>query len=466
MSSSQYATLLSSSDGRSRLAAELISISPANITRLYRQWAPSSGQIRFQEAIVSEDPQFRQIIAKTPRRGGKTLCMADAYLHLFRRDPTLKIFHMAGSYLQATRLLEYFNPLVTNQELFPGMLEGEPTRYLTQFRKGGSLEVVTASTKSIRGGGADILSIDEAVLFPRKLRNAAWAIIRASKHPKRVVASTASPEVELEWFLSTWQNAKAKRFYQIEWGLAECSWLNTQDTEDARLMLDSETFTVEYEGGIAARTGRVWGTYRLPDGTVVDLIDNALVDPRRAEEYPLPAPDPLTEKWTSLDWGFIGMAVLLFWEQQGDTLYIRDCRIWTQESYNSIKQEIKEDFGQYPIYPDSEAVSDNRDLQNMGMKVIPVIFSKEKDPYISRVRWRLERGLIKIPNPEFDSRFFTLVAQMKAYHYNEATGKPAKVNDHGPDAVICGMKHVESEGLHVAFKGKRDSDIPSENDPF
>ena len=42
----------------------------------------------------------------------------------------------------------------------------------------------------------------------------------------------------------------------------------------------------------------------------------------------------------------------------------------------------------HPIYPDSEAAADNADLQRMGLKVTPVIFSRDKDFLISRVRWR------------------------------------------------------------------------------
>jgi hypothetical protein len=81
------------------------------------------------------------------------------------------------------------------------------------------------------------------------------------------------------------------------------------------------------------------------------------------------------------------------------------------------------------------------------------IFSKEKDSLISRVRWRLEKGLIRIPNPEkaSNSNFFTLVQQMKAYHYNERTGKPVKVNDHCCDSVICAMKHVETSFPPATF---------------
>jgi hypothetical protein len=390
--------------------------------------------------------------------------MAASYGWLYRHDPTLRITHLAGSYLQASRLYDYFRPIVTNDELFPpGTLTGEPTRFWTKFSEGGFLEVLTASSKAIRGGDSDILSGDEVVCIPQKLIDAMWPLIRASHNPyrKKVLATTASPEVSLEWFLRLWQQSGELGFERFEWSPSECPWLDQEEDATAKLMLDSRTYAIEYKGAIAERTGRVWGTHRLPDGTVIDLIDHALVDPRKAEEYPILAADPLTEKWTALDWGFIGQAVLTFWEKQGDTTILRDCRIWTETSYTEIKQEIVEDFGKYPIYPDSEAVADNADLQKMGMKVYPVIFSKDKEFLISRIRWRLENSLLKIPNPEIvdvnlgiDGRkYFTFVQQMKAYHYNEKTGKPVKINDHCCDSTICAMKHLEGRHEFAAFVG-------------
>jgi len=413
------------------LKRNLATRNPIALAINYADMVPSRGQTRFIKAIVSRGPEDKQVVAKVHRKGGKTKSVAVSFASIFKQDPKVRIFHLSGSYLQASRLYDYIKPLVTNQELFPNALEAEPTKYVTRFRAGGSLEVLTASAKSIRGGDADILSIDEAVLVPQKLLDAAWPLVRASKYPKRIVISTASPDVSLEWFVRLWQNAKAMRFERFEWPQSECPWINQEDTELAKLMLDSRTFAVEYGGQIAERSGQVWGS---------QLVDSALVNPNDRAQYPLPAADPLTEKWTALDWGFVGQAVLTFWEKQGDTLYLRDCRIWTETSYAEIKQEIADDFGEYFIYPDSEAVADNKDLSNLGMSVRPVIFSKEKDSLISRVRWCLEKGLIKIPNPEQDQRYFTLVQQMKAYHYNEKTGKPVKVNDHCCDSVICAMK--------------------------
>jgi len=407
---------------------------------------PTPGQTRLILDITNKNPPSwpDQHIVKLLRGGGKTSSAAVAFAWLLRDDPTWRIFVQSGSFLQARRLYSYFRPLVINPELFPQeWLVGEPTQSLTLFKQGGSLEILTASAKSSRGGHVDILCIDEAVLVTQELLDAAWPVVRTSKRPKRLVLSTASPHVSLAWFLDLWQRASEKRFKRHEWPLEECHWINPADAAAEELILDSQTAIVELYGGIAQRRGLVWDN-ELIDGIVDPQKPHpiAVVDPRRAEEYPLPALDPLTEKWTSLDWGFIHPSVLLFYEKQGETVYIRDCRIWIETSFTQIKQEIKEDFGKYPIYPDSEAAADNADLKNMGLKVVPVVFSRDKDNLISHIRWRLEKGFLKIPNPEIDNRYFTLIQQMKAYHYDTKTGKPVKANDHCCDSLICGMKHV------------------------
>jgi hypothetical protein len=119
---------------------------------------PSPGQTQWIHAICSKEDKYRQIVAKTARKGGKTKSMAVSYAWLYQQDPTLRITHLAGSYLQASRLYDYFRPLVTNNMLFPaGTLVGEPTRFWTKFTVGGFLEVLTASSKAIRGGDSDIL---------------------------------------------------------------------------------------------------------------------------------------------------------------------------------------------------------------------------------------------------------------------------------------------------------------------
>lgn len=73
----------------------------------------------------------------------------------------------------------------------------------------------------------------------------------------------------------------------------------------------------------------------------------------------------------------------------------------------------------------SSGTHENDQLMRLGLDVQPVIFSKQKDEQIGHVRWRLEQGLIKIPDPDLDSRFRTLIQQMKTDNYDE-NGKPKK----------------------------------------
>jgi hypothetical protein len=399
---------------------------------------PSPGQIPALQAVTSPDPAFSSIIIKAPRGGGKTKLGAAAFAYLQRIDPTWKIFVQSGSYRQARYLYSYYKPIVLNPDIFPqDWLVGKPTMYWTEFKQGGSLEILPASERRSRGGHVDIACADEAVLFKPELIDALWPTTRTSRRPKHLIMSTASPGPCLEWFVEVWQNPKAKGFVRYGWPPEECAWINPEETARAALVLDSETLRVEYGGEIGERKGRVWDS-ALIDGIEPD-IPHAVVDPNDPHLYPDMAAHPLTEKWTALDWGFVGAAVLLFFEKQGDTVFVRDCRTWQKTSYTEIKHEIRDDFGLYPIYPDSEAAADNADLEQMGLKVTPVVFSKDKGTLISNVRWRLENGLLRIPDPAVDETFFTLVQQMKAYHYDKS-GKPAKVNDHCVDALLCGMK--------------------------
>jgi len=302
------------------------------------------------------------------------------------------------------------------------------------------MEILTASERRSRGGHVDILCLDEAVLIPKNLIDAALPVVRTSKRPKRIVMSTASPKVSLGWFLHIWQNAEELGFKRYEWPLEECHWIHKEEAVLASKLMDSQTYKIEYLGEIAERIGRVWDP---------ELTRKALVDIRRIEVYPLPSTPDLTEWSLGLDWGFWHPTVITVWEKQGENLYARDCRIRPETLLSDIMLELREDFPKVPIYADASGVHENYQLQKMGLKVYPVNFGKDKDALIGHVRWRLEKGLIKIPdpspeNPDHDTlaecrKYYTLVQQMLAYSYDEK-GKPRKINDDAVDSMLCGMK--------------------------
>lgn len=410
-------------------------------------------------AICSQDPQHSQIIVKAPRGSGKTSIAAISFAYLHRTDPTWKILVQSGSYEQARYLYSYYQPLITNLELFPqDQLLHEPTEDLVQFKAGGFLRVLTASEKQSRGDHVDIMALDEAVLIKQDLIDAIWPTVRTSKRPKRIIMSTASPKVSLEWFVQTWQDADRLKFERFDWPLEECHWINQDDTARAQLMygIDSETYRVEFLGEIAERTGRVWDSHII-DGppTPEKPHQRAIVDPNNQDEYPLPLAPPATEWAIGLDWGYTHPTVITVWEKQGETVFARDCRVRAQESFTEIRQEIVTDHPTVTVYADSSSPGENNDLRRMGADVIPVIFSEEKSELINHVRWRLEQGFLKIPDPTIDRTFFPLVQQMKAYHYDEKSQKPVKVNDDCVDSMLCAMKGFSNTATFELRGAKR-----------
>ena len=424
---------------------------PAALALLYSDLDPSPTQISLMKAICSQDPKHSQIIVKAPRGSGKTNIVAIAFAYLHTTDPTWRILVQSGSYEQARHLYSYYQPLITNPELFPqDQLLHQPTRNLTQFKAGGYLRILPASEKQSRGSHVDVIALDEAVLIKRELIDAIWPTVRTSKRPKRIVMSTPSPNTSLEWFVQIWQDADRLKFERFELHPEECHWVNQEDTARVQLMygIDSQTYRAEYLGEITERKGRVWDSHLIDGPSAHDKPHpRAIVDPKNQDEYPLPLAPPATEWSIGLDWGYTHPTVITVWEKQGETVFARDCRVRTQESFTEIRQEIITDYPKVPVYADSSSPGENNDLRRMGAQLIPVIFSEEKSELINHVRWRLEQGFLKIPDPTIEPVFQPLVQQMKAYHYDEKTQKPVKVDDDCVDSMLCAMKGFLNRGI-------------------
>ena len=411
----------------------------------YAKMQPSKTQMQFMDAIVSDDPAYSQIIAKTNRGGGKTQSTAISLAWKQTLDPTLNIFVLSGSFEQARHLYGYYSPLITDPEWFPQEeLKHEPTQRLTKFKSGGSMRILAASEKQTRGGHPDIIVLDEAVLMPEELRDSIWPSINTSKRPKRIIISTASPKVGLNWFLDTWQNADKLNFKRYEWSREECIWLNQIDVTNAALLygIDSDTYKTEYLGQIPERTGLIF------DGP---SIKRSLVDPTKEAQYPKQLAPPLTEWSAGVDWGFVHPHVIILLEKQGETLIARDIRIQRQGLLNDLLGEIEKDFGKYTIYAGNDGAAEINQLQTRGVNIYPVMFSRDKEALISELRRRLELGLLKIPDPDIDEDYHPVVQQLRSYHY-EKSGKPTKVNDDCVDALLYAVYPWMADAARPRFK--------------
>ncbi|MGO9645379.1 MAG: hypothetical protein ACLPY5_11600 [Candidatus Bathyarchaeia archaeon] len=201
---------------------------------------------------------------------------------------------------------------------------------------------------------------------------------------------------------------------------------------------------VELEGGIADLQGFVFSG---------SSIDNCIVDPFDESVWPPEAIAPLTQWHWCADWGFTHPTVLGDLEVRSDIVYVRDVRIREQPELMPMLEEIRVDFHNQPGYAGNDGASEINQLKAYGMKVESVAFSTDKELLIGELRRRLERGLIRIPDPkqlakgteEIDpdpvraEAFEYLISELHQYHYDD-DGKPVKQDDDSVDMLLYGMK--------------------------
>ena len=190
------------------------------------------------------------------------------------------------------------------------------------------------------------------------------------------------------------------------------------------------------------------------------------------------------EKAIGLDWGWAGQTCAVSGFRLGPIVVAYKYEFWTGTRFSVIREEIAERMFSERIgtfRPDGSNPSDNEEMSYLlnakwsaahhqsekarqGAKEIdpvsmarevawsaqvdPVNFSKEKVYGIGQVRGRLESKTNKLGTEtpmlllpkkvggepvEGWRRFIDYLA---AYHYDDK-GKPAKVDDHAPDALLC-----------------------------
>jgi len=248
---------------------------------------------------------------------------------------------------------------------------------------------------------------------------------------------------------------------------------------------DRLSFERELMGWGSANVGKVYDAQLIERAISQDVWLDRARDPDQHWRRFL-----LCEKAAGLDWGYsapsqTAVAWGLRWR---DKIVVYRWQFWSGERFSVIRGIVaeacfRERVG--TVRPDGANPSDNDELQELlgggGGKhlaelarasaddltrargangtvtrtflgqvvaeedtewdamVEPVNFSREKDYGIGEIRRRLEHGTII-----FAARFGGQEVQnhdramdyLRGYHYDD-NGKPAKVDDHGPDALLC-----------------------------
>lgn len=194
-----------------------------------------------------------------------------------------------------------------------------------------------------------------------------------------------------------------------------------------------EWFEVEFLGREPIGTGKIYNTRQIESCEVEEV------------DYESGYPTIL-----GIDWGWLlNRTCWVVVQFKGKERRVVHCRYLTAPSQQMVEDNLKDIAKHYPfdeIRPDNSENYLNNEMALLGYEVHPVVFSKEKDSGISNVRNGFEHKYYKIPR-----RFKELLEQLKAYTRGK-DGKPLKIDDHAPDALLCASEavkpHIDLEKLN------------------
>lgn len=436
----------------------------------------------------------QQAILWKPRGGGGSLAAAILiWLMMIYRGRSF--LDMAGSGEQAKRVYEYVSQF---WYCVPGvaeaLLDGDPLLSETRLKNGVTLSCVPASEKAARGKHTAGFVADESCQEDARVGRVLQAAVQgALSEPNFTIVLLSTFHVPYGFFQENWDMAAERGYRQYRWNVydcmtrcqvgleeataddplalsycrRECPLTEVAQDRDEEGRITGERFTgcdgrartscghLSRDGALKAKmlnagTG-VWEVEHecqrpTTSGMVYDAVKvQAAVVPAAQ----LPRPTSAVRRALGIDWGRHGVAVLA--ERHAGYVAIPEGRVFESRPMCDVVEyavRLREQYGHFRVYADAENQYGNLDLSNAGFEVVPVPFAQRKEAGIENLARFLNHGRLRIAD-EGDLK--TVIRQMLRLHRND-TGKVVKVDDHGPDALMCAM-------LHYRFEDEFDSPI-------
>jgi hypothetical protein len=336
---------------------------------------------------------------------------------------------------------------------------------------------ITASEKMARGKHLPGLVADEACQDDVNADNTFKAAMQMSmSEPEHIILLLSTFHHPVGLFQEIWDGAEQKGFKRYAWNVFDvmerCSVgldRATQDDPDARSFCRNECPLTQNEAvydendklvgtrfigcdGVARRSrgflprDNVINAMVLNEGSEIfkvefmckrpqfsgpiyglEAIENAQVSEITIDDHETTI--------VGIDWG-VTEGVLVLGKDSlhagPQVLASRYLSVKLVGEYIKILTEWQDEYGHLSIYADSSHPFEIGDLEQAGFEVVPVDFATMKDYGITNLLKMFMYGKIRILDDNT-----RLVAQLKSYRKDPKTGRPLKINDHGPDALLC-----------------------------
>jgi len=418
---------------------------------------------QFFNDIYSE--KVKRAVIKTCRGGGKTMLAAGLGLAFFLFKKW-NVGIVAGSKEQGLRSIEYVQDITGEPEIVDYI--PDETKTLVKGRWGNWIKASPASTKAIRGlharGRGMLLIMDEEAEMEEAIVRSALKIVKDAK-PAIIIRLSTFHKI-MGTFADLVDNHKKYGYEMYEWDsfdVAEkctdncdeclkkyygtradikklendfvntycqkkaklgCGWLSIPEIRQAFIESPKEWFEVEDMGWRPSGEGSV-----LPIDKVKKAFDNDCIEII-----------PSADSWFGIDWGFKGMTAIASLQRDGKEVQLVDAEKFIEVNLPLIIEYLKgqsEILKTKKVYADSSHPFENSQLKSEGFDVEEVAFGSYKETGAGWLRYIFERELFKAP------RHLAEVLKQCINWRRDKNGKIVKKDDHYPDALLAGTKHLE-----------------------
>ena len=409
----------------------------ANVEILKTLWEPHAGQ----RAIMDHPARYR--VVACGRRWGKSEMCAHLALERALEDPGATIWWVAPTYDQANEFgFDKMKPLLS-----PDVVDGSPKR--TKPRQ---IDLVNRSSisfksaereDSLRGGGVDLLVIDEAGSVPER----AW-----TEELRPTLSDTLGDMIAIgtprgrNWFYRWFQRGQSEDHAEVaSWQAPTYQNDHVPDSEvdEAKDDMPDRAFEQEYLAEFVDDTGGVFQHVR-----------------DRAEAYDLPVPPAENTAYSiGVDFArFQDWTAIVVLDAGGQLVAFDRLR---ETTWTRIQQRIESLAAEYdPHLATVDATRDNKivqDLADAGVNTKPVQFTASKKRLlIENLITRLEADEITL---SVDAT--VLINELEVFEYDVTDGgqvrynAPSGFHDDAIDALALAVHGLPKVEAYHARRKKR-----------
>jgi hypothetical protein len=425
----------------------------------------------------------RYAILWKPRGGGGSLVIG-VLMWLLAVYKQKSCLDLAGSGEQARAVYNYTKGFWEGlPQLKQSLLADAPMKTETLLKSGASLKCVPASERQVKSKHCPVLILDEACQKQAAIDGVFMdAIQGVFSEPEPIIVMNSTFYFPQGLFQEYWDGAAEKGFKKYKWSIfdtmrkcerTDCfsgcplSWQKDVLDEKGKVMLDAEGNKVTEWVGCCGKAHETNGfqpfqavveAKRVNEGTNIFEVQHMGSRPAwMGTIYTLKSINKCIVKEPTIDLAKAEMAVGIDWGLIGQTCVIlaafdRDfprmdgppgkvCILeavfmtgkLTSEVVRLMEGWVEEYERQFMVYPDGSHPYNNLEMERSGFQVFPVHFVKWKEYGIGNVRKYFVNQRVEILN-----KLKLLLSQVKRYR-RLPSGKPAKKEDHGPDALLCSL---------------------------